>query len=95
MSKKDELEEILENLERLIKRRKCHALGVILYPSSSEEEAKGKPVVCDKFRWLIEGNTTLTLELIRCKFAQELRQFKERDEAIARDIKEQEAKKKK
>ena len=96
MSKKDEdeLGEILKALDNFVEKRGGHALAVITYPSS-EEEAKGVPVVCDRVCWVIKGNTALTLELIRRKFAKMFRRFKERDEAIARDIKEREARAKK
>ena len=88
MSEKDEdeLAKILKALEHFVERRKGHALAVITYPSS-EEKAKGAPVVCDRVCWLIKGNTALTLELIHRKFSKMFRRLKERDEAIARDIK--------
>lgn len=92
MSKKDEdeLSKILKALKRFVAKRKGHALGVITYPPT-EEEAKGVYVFAgDWVHWLIKGNITITLELIRHKFAKILKRLKERDEAIARDMEKRE-----
>ena len=85
MSKRDELGEILKALDNFVEKRKGHALGMIIYPST-KEEAKGVPVACDRVHWVIKDNTAITLELIRNKFALILRRLEERDKAIARDI---------
>lgn len=97
MEKRDELGEILKALNNFVEKREGHALGVIICPPAeeeeAEEEAKGVPVAGDWVYWIKTGNTTITLELIRHKFAQALKRLKGRDEAIVRDIKKREAKK--
>jgi len=93
MSKEKELGKILKTLGDFVEKRKGHALGVIIYPQT-EEEAKDDYVAGDWVHWIIKGNTTITLKLIRHKFAKILKRLKERDEAIVRDIEKREKAKK-
>lgn len=95
MSKeKEELDKILKNLERFADRTKSRVLALVLR-SLPEKEAEKFYIAGDEVHWLIKGNTTITLELVRRKFAKELKHLKEKDEAIVRDIKKREEAKKK
>ena len=59
MSKRDELGEILKALENFVEKKKGHALGVIICPPPTKEEAKRVPVAADRVHWIVKGNTTI------------------------------------
>ena len=95
MSKeKEELDKILKNLERFADRTKSCVLALVLR-SLPEKEAEKFYIAGDEVHWLIKGNTTITLELVRRKFAKELKRLAERDKTMLRDIEKREKAKKK
>jgi len=93
MSKEKELAKILKTLGDFVEEREGHALGVIIYPPS-DEAAKDEFIAHEWVHWIKKGNTTITLDLIRHKFAKILKRLEERDKTIARDIKKREKAKK-